>query len=38
MFNAQNSRGEVAGAAEVQEEGRLKVDLPIDQVKHDPAM
>lgn len=38
MFNAQNSRSELAGAAEVQEDRRLKVDLPIDQVKHDPAV
>lgn len=33
MFDAPNKRHEVAGAAEVQEELRLKVELPIDQVK-----
>ncbi|KAM8736131.1 doublecortin domain-containing protein 2 [Acanthopagrus schlegelii] len=33
VFNAQNSRSELAGAAEVQEDRRLKVDLPIDQVE-----
>lgn len=26
----------MAGAAEVQEDRQLKVDLPIDQVKHGP--
>ncbi|XP_049918802.1 doublecortin domain-containing protein 2 isoform X1 [Epinephelus moara] len=33
VFNAQNKRSEMAGAAEVQEDGQLKVDLPIDQVE-----
>ncbi|XP_029316779.1 doublecortin domain-containing protein 2 isoform X3 [Cottoperca gobio] len=33
VFNAQNKRSEMAGAAEVQEERQLKVDLPIDQVE-----
>uniref|UniRef100_A0A3P8UKB6 Si:dkey-25g12.4 n=1 Tax=Cynoglossus semilaevis TaxID=244447 RepID=A0A3P8UKB6_CYNSE len=33
VFDAPNKRHEVAGAAEVQEELRLKVELPIDQVK-----
>uniref|UniRef100_A0A8D3CGX5 Doublecortin domain-containing protein n=1 Tax=Scophthalmus maximus TaxID=52904 RepID=A0A8D3CGX5_SCOMX len=33
VFNAQNKRSEIAGAAEVQEDGQLKVDLPIDQVE-----
>ncbi|XP_075964617.1 doublecortin domain-containing protein 2C [Anarhichas minor] len=33
VFNAQNKRSETAGAAEVQEDGQLKVDLPIDQVE-----
>ncbi|KAM3594743.1 uncharacterized protein V6R79_013465 [Siganus canaliculatus] len=33
VFNAQNIRSEMAGAAEVQEDSRLKVDLPIDQVE-----
>ncbi|XP_073339297.1 doublecortin domain-containing protein 2 [Pagrus major] len=33
VFNAQNSRSEMAGAAEVQEDRKLKVDLPIDQVE-----
>ncbi|XP_045918725.1 doublecortin domain-containing protein 2 isoform X2 [Micropterus dolomieu] len=33
VFHAQNKRSEVAGAAEVQEERQLKVDLPIDQVE-----
>ncbi|XP_059210034.1 doublecortin domain-containing protein 2 isoform X2 [Centropristis striata] len=33
VFNAQNKRREMAGAAEVQEDGQLKVDLPIDQVE-----
>uniref|UniRef100_A0A3Q1EYL4 Si:dkey-25g12.4 n=1 Tax=Acanthochromis polyacanthus TaxID=80966 RepID=A0A3Q1EYL4_9TELE len=31
VFNAQNKRSEMAGAAEVQEDRQLKVDLPIDQ-------
>uniref|UniRef100_A0A3Q3FAS9 Si:dkey-25g12.4 n=1 Tax=Kryptolebias marmoratus TaxID=37003 RepID=A0A3Q3FAS9_KRYMA len=31
VFNAQNKRSETAGAAEVQEDRQLKVDLPIDQ-------
>lgn len=35
MFNAQNKRSELAGATEVQEDGRLKADLPIDQVEHE---
>uniref|UniRef100_A0A8D0D1B3 Si:dkey-25g12.4 n=1 Tax=Sander lucioperca TaxID=283035 RepID=A0A8D0D1B3_SANLU len=34
VFNAQNKRSETAGAAEVQEDRQVKVDLPIDQVKH----
>ena len=34
MFNAKNKREEMAGAAEVQEDCQLKVDLPIDQVQH----
>nr|XP_040054595.1 doublecortin domain-containing protein 2C isoform X1 [Gasterosteus aculeatus aculeatus] len=33
VFNAQNKRSELAGATEVQEDGRLKADLPIDQVE-----
>ncbi|XP_063765535.1 doublecortin domain-containing protein 2 isoform X1 [Eleginops maclovinus] len=33
VFNAQNKRSEMAGAAEVQEDDQLKVDLPIDQVE-----
>ncbi|KAI9515865.1 hypothetical protein NQZ68_020393 [Dissostichus eleginoides] len=33
VFNAQNKRREMAGAAEVQEDDQLKVDLPIDQVE-----
>ncbi|KAI3367677.1 hypothetical protein L3Q82_026517 [Scortum barcoo] len=33
VFNAQNGRSETAGAAEVQEDRQLKVDLPIDQVE-----
>ncbi|XP_028995487.1 doublecortin domain-containing protein 2C isoform X3 [Betta splendens] len=33
VFNAQNKRSEMAGAAEVQEDHQLKVDLPIDQVE-----
>ncbi|XP_030574473.1 doublecortin domain-containing protein 2 isoform X2 [Archocentrus centrarchus] len=33
VFNAQNKRSEMAGAAEVQEDGQLKVDLPVDQVE-----
>ncbi|XP_054470542.1 doublecortin domain-containing protein 2 [Anoplopoma fimbria] len=33
VFNAQNKRSETAGAAEVQEDLQLKVDLPIDQVE-----
>ncbi|KAM6916848.1 doublecortin domain-containing protein 2C [Lycodopsis pacificus] len=33
VFNAQNKRSETAGAAEVQEDGQLKADLPIDQVE-----
>ncbi|XP_067336760.1 doublecortin domain-containing protein 2C [Channa argus] len=33
VFNAQNKRSEMAGAAEVQEDSQLKVDLPIDQVE-----
>ncbi|XP_042357259.1 LOW QUALITY PROTEIN: doublecortin domain-containing protein 2 [Plectropomus leopardus] len=33
VFNAKNKRSEMAGAAEVQEDGQLKVDLPIDQVE-----
>ncbi|XP_040917231.1 doublecortin domain-containing protein 2 [Toxotes jaculatrix] len=33
VFNAQNKRSEIAGAAEVQEDSQLKVDLPIDQVE-----
>ncbi|XP_053191122.1 doublecortin domain-containing protein 2 [Scomber japonicus] len=33
VFNAQNKRSETAGATEVQEDGQLKVDLPIDQVE-----
>uniref|UniRef100_A0A3Q3A3N6 Si:dkey-25g12.4 n=1 Tax=Kryptolebias marmoratus TaxID=37003 RepID=A0A3Q3A3N6_KRYMA len=36
VFNAQNKRSETAGAAEVQEDRQLKVDLPIDQVKSNP--
>lgn len=28
----------MAGAAEVQEDRQLKVDLPIDQVKHNPIL
>lgn len=36
MFNAQNKRSEMAGAAEVQEDRQLKVDLPIDQVQQNP--
>lgn len=38
MFNAQNKRSEMAGAAEVQEDRQLKVDLPIDQVKHNSIL
>nr|XP_046268523.1 doublecortin domain-containing protein 2 isoform X5 [Scatophagus argus] len=33
VFNAQNKRREMAGAAEVQEDCHLIVDLPIDQVE-----
>uniref|UniRef100_UPI003AB10332 doublecortin domain-containing protein 2C-like n=1 Tax=Centroberyx gerrardi TaxID=166262 RepID=UPI003AB10332 len=33
VFNAKNKRREIAGAAEVQEDRQLKVDLPIDQVE-----
>ncbi|KAM8917442.1 doublecortin domain-containing protein 2 isoform 1-T3 [Spinachia spinachia] len=33
VFNAQNKRSELAGATEVQEDGQLKADLPIDQVE-----
>ncbi|XP_031135121.2 doublecortin domain-containing protein 2 isoform X1 [Sander lucioperca] len=33
VFNAQNKRSETAGAAEVQEDRQVKVDLPIDQVE-----
>ncbi|XP_027130417.1 doublecortin domain-containing protein 2 isoform X3 [Larimichthys crocea] len=33
VFNAQNKRSEMAGAAEVQEDRQLKADLPIDQVE-----
>ncbi|XP_032402263.1 doublecortin domain-containing protein 2 [Xiphophorus hellerii] len=33
VFNAKNKRSEVEGAAEVQEDPHLKVDLPIDQVE-----
>ncbi|KAM9842939.1 doublecortin domain-containing protein 2 [Aulostomus maculatus] len=33
MFNAQNKRSEMEGAAEVQEDCQLKVDLPIDQIE-----
>ncbi|XP_013870056.1 doublecortin domain-containing protein 2 [Austrofundulus limnaeus] len=33
VFNAQNKRSEMAGAAEVQEDRQLKVELPIDQVE-----
>ncbi|CAL8273101.1 unnamed protein product [Merluccius merluccius] len=33
VFNAKNKREEMAGAAEVQEDCQLKVDLPIDQVE-----
>ncbi|XP_032356272.1 doublecortin domain-containing protein 2 isoform X2 [Etheostoma spectabile] len=33
VFNAQNKRSEMAGAAEVQEDRQVKVDLPIDQVE-----
>ncbi|XP_042245333.1 doublecortin domain-containing protein 2 isoform X4 [Thunnus maccoyii] len=33
VFNAQNKRSETAGATEVQEDGQLKVDLPIDQIE-----
>ncbi|XP_014906575.1 doublecortin domain-containing protein 2-like isoform X1 [Poecilia latipinna] len=33
VFNAKNKRREVEGAAEVQEDPHLKVDLPIDQVE-----
>uniref|UniRef100_A0A3B4WX49 Si:dkey-25g12.4 n=1 Tax=Seriola lalandi dorsalis TaxID=1841481 RepID=A0A3B4WX49_SERLL len=36
VFSAQNKRSEMAGAAEVQEDRQVKVDLPIDQVKHNP--
>ena len=38
VFNAQNKRREMAGAAEVQEDDQLKVHLPIDQVKHNPIL
>uniref|UniRef100_A0AAQ5Z2X1 Doublecortin domain-containing protein n=1 Tax=Amphiprion ocellaris TaxID=80972 RepID=A0AAQ5Z2X1_AMPOC len=38
VFNAQNKRSEMAGAAEVQEDRQLKVDLPIDQVKDNPIL
>uniref|UniRef100_A0AAX7U0F5 Doublecortin domain-containing protein n=1 Tax=Astatotilapia calliptera TaxID=8154 RepID=A0AAX7U0F5_ASTCA len=34
VFNAQNKRSEMAGAAEVQEDRQLKVDLPIDQCEN----
>lgn len=34
MFDVRNKREETAGAAEVQEERQLEVDLPIDQVAH----
>ncbi|KAM4723638.1 doublecortin domain-containing protein 2C [Anableps anableps] len=33
IFNAKNKRSEVEGAAEVQEDPHLKVELPIDQVE-----
>ncbi|XP_026161359.1 doublecortin domain-containing protein 2 [Mastacembelus armatus] len=33
VFNAQNKRSEMVGAAEVQEDRQLQVDLPIDQVE-----
>ncbi|XP_029900709.1 doublecortin domain-containing protein 2C isoform X2 [Myripristis murdjan] len=33
VFNAKNKRREVMGAAEVEEDCQLKVDLPIDQVE-----
>ncbi|XP_070834670.1 doublecortin domain-containing protein 2C [Chaetodon trifascialis] len=33
VFNAQNKRSEMAGAAEVQEDRQLKVELPVDQVE-----
>ncbi|XP_037603322.1 doublecortin domain-containing protein 2 isoform X2 [Sebastes umbrosus] len=33
VFNARNKRSEMAGAAEVQDDRQLKVDLPIDQVE-----
>ncbi|XP_056151365.1 doublecortin domain-containing protein 2 [Lampris incognitus] len=33
VFNAKHKRREMAGAAEVQEDCQLKVDLPIDQVE-----
>ncbi|XP_022606646.1 doublecortin domain-containing protein 2C [Seriola dumerili] len=33
VFSAQNKRSEMAGAAEVQEDRQVKVDLPIDQVE-----
>lgn len=36
VFNAQNKRSEAVGAMEVQGDGRLEVDLPIDQLKHNP--
>uniref|UniRef100_M4A0N5 Si:dkey-25g12.4 n=1 Tax=Xiphophorus maculatus TaxID=8083 RepID=M4A0N5_XIPMA len=37
VFNAKNKRSEVEGAAEVQEDPHLKVDLPIDQVRYNPT-
>lgn len=33
MFKAKDRRKETAGAAEVEEDRRVRVDLPIDQVK-----
>ncbi|XP_053700637.1 doublecortin domain-containing protein 2 isoform X1 [Synchiropus splendidus] len=33
VFNAQNKRSEIVGAAEVPDDRQLKVDLPIDQVE-----
>lgn len=33
VFRAKDKRSETVGAAEVQEDGRVMVDLPIDQVK-----
>uniref|UniRef100_A0A8C6LNR7 Si:dkey-25g12.4 n=1 Tax=Nothobranchius furzeri TaxID=105023 RepID=A0A8C6LNR7_NOTFU len=36
VFNAQSKRSETAGATEVQDDRQVQVDLPIDQVKHNP--